>query len=78
MRRTARNPSIAYPIYDLALVVTLVLPMGVVIAVANRRFSVALGLCLFLLCVDVVALAIGRICRLSLKDYFKSTGTGTR
>ncbi len=69
----AEKRSIANPMYDLAVIVTLLVPIGVGVAVANRRFLFAavLGVCLVV--VDLAALFVGRLGRLQFREYLKST-----
>lgn len=64
--------SIVCSIYDLAVMLTLLIPLGVVLAVGNRRFLFAFVLSVCLLSVVILAFAVGRGCDFTVKDYFKS------
>lgn len=72
-RTRSQKTSIAYPIYDLATLVTLLAPVAAGVAIANDRFLSAAVLCIVLVVVDMAALFVGRLCRVRLMDYFRST-----
>lgn len=68
----SEKSSIANPIYDVAVIVTLLVPIGAGVAVANRRFLFAAVLFSCLLVVDLTAIFVGRRCQLPLRAYLKS------
>jgi len=68
----SEKSSIANPIYDVAVIVTLLVPMGAGVAVANRRFLFTAVLCICLVMVDLAAIFVGRLCQLPFREYLKS------
>lgn len=71
--RADTSSSTAYPIYDVATILSLIFPAGIMVALFDGRYAFAIVLFLVVLLVDIVAFMTGRSCDLSVMEYLRST-----
>lgn len=66
-----KERSVTLPVYDLALILSLVMLPGIIVAILNRRFLAAFGFAAAIVAAWIVALIVGAFSKVSPKTRIK-------